>query len=446
MNFVSTIRASIERVGAARSPASAVAHSLLSRISILCINVATGILVARTLGPSGRGIAAAISLWPFVMSGLLTLGVPAALRYHLPRNRAGSRELLSCAIVMSGVLGLIAAAAGYAIVPYVLGRYSAAVIAFGQLMMICAPSMLWIDILQGYYESTGDFKRASATIYLPPLLTLAALAILVAIHALTPFAVPLAYELPFVLMSAGTIISMRRFLGIPHNLRERAASLIHYGLRAYGLDILSTLAGRIDQALVVGLLSPESFGYYVVAISGSRIPGVIGTALNTVLFPKASGLCAADAISLVNRSARLSFACTAVAAAAFILALPVLVPFAYGTDFSQVTGLAALLTISVVFGTAASTFGQAFMATGKPEIATLVQALGVAVTIPLMIVLIPHAGIDGAAYAVDISYALRLVCVILAYPIFLNERVPRLLPTQQDVTDVFGRLRRLATS
>jgi O-antigen/teichoic acid export membrane protein len=433
-------------IGAARTPASAVLHAFLSRVSILVINVATGIIVARSLGPEGRGIAAAITLWPFVISGLLTLGVPAALRYEIPRQKERMGELFSCAIVLSGALGALAFTIGFLLVPHVLAHYPPTVIAFAQLMMVFAPSMLWIEVLQAFYESRGDFKRASATVYIPPVATLVLLLVLQTLHRLSPFTVPIAYELPFACMAVVTIVQLRAFLRVPREIGARIRSLVHYGVRAYGIDILTTLAGRIDQAMVVGLLSSASFGLYVVAISGSRIPGVLGTALNTVLFPTASGLAKERAIALVTRSARAVFACTALAAAAFMLILPVIVPLVYGKDFSPVIGLTQLLTVAVVFGTTTGTFNQAFMATGRPEVATLLQCLGLCITVPLLYLLIPRFGLTGAALAVDVSYALRLVFVVVCFPLFLGERLPGFLPTRQDLRELFGRFRHVPTA
>jgi O-antigen/teichoic acid export membrane protein len=444
--MMSQLTRALRWVGAARTPASAVMHALSSRVSILIINIATGIVIARSLGPEGRGIASAISLWPFVFSGLLTLGVPAALRYQIPRQRENISELFSCAIVLSGLLGTLAFTVGFFVVPHVLSQYPPSVIIFAQIMMVFAPSMLWIEVLQAFYESRGDFKRASATFYIPPIATLILLLILQCFHRLSPFTAPLSYELPFACMAVVTIVQLRSYLRVPHDAASQMRSLVNYGVRAYGIDILSTLAGRIDQALVVGLLSSTSFGWYVVAISGSRIPGLLGLSLNTVLFPTASGLSKDRAILLVTRSARIVFLGTAIGATAFILALPIIVPLVYGAEFMPVIRLTQLLTLAVVMGSMTATFNQAFMATGRPEVATLIQCVGLFITVPLMLLFIPRFGLSGAAYAVDFSYALRLVLVTLCFPIFLHEPIPGFLPTRQDLLELFGRLRHVPTS
>lgn len=440
---MTALGARIRWIGSARTSASAVAFSLVSRVAILVVNVATGIIVARTLGPAGRGAAAAMALWPIVISGLLTFGIPSALRYEMQRRRDGPGDFLSSALAMTGILGVLAFAIGFAIVPHILMHYPPPVIAFAQSMMVFAPLMLLNATLQAFYESQADFKRSNAMNYIPPLLTLAGLGLLHAANDVTPFSVALVYELPFALMTLSTLVVLRRSLRFPHQMAGRVRSLLHYGTRAYGIDILTTLAGQIDQAMVVGLLSAGNFGLYAVAVNGSRILSLLAASLNTVLFPRASRLEASQAVELVNRSARIVFACTSIATLAFILALPVLVPIAYGKEYSPIVGVTGLLSIAMLLGATSATFTQSFMATGRPEIATILQGIGICTTVPLMLQLIPRFGLTGAAYAVDISNALRFALVMLAYPLALRRPMPRLLLTRRDLRDLFGRLRRV---
>jgi antigen flippase len=444
LTVVNFVVAKLRWIGAAKTSSSAVAYSLLSRAFVLVVGLATGVIVARTLGPTGRGISGAVSLWPPVVAGLLTFGVPAAIRYEVRRKVDSPSEIFSVALLLSAILGVIAFVSGFVILPIMLRKYPHGVVDFARLMMLFAPLILANASLQGFYDSQGDFKRSNAMNYAPPLLTLLSLIVLYATRHLTPYAVTLAYEAPFACITVTNLFILRSSLRLPRNLSTRAKSLLHYGTRAYGIDILNTLAGQIDQAMVVGLLSAHSFGLYVVAITGSRSLSLIASSLNTVLFPKAAGLERADAISLVARSARFVFLGTTLAAILLNILLPFLIPFAFGREYASIVGVTQLLTIAVVLGSAGYTLAQAFMATGRPEIVTILQASGVAATAPLMLLLIPRYGLHGAAYAVIFSNVIRVALVLMAYPVFLKSRVPRLVPSRQDLTDIFSRLRRAA--
>lgn len=427
---------------AAETTSSAIAYTLVSRVAILFINVATGVIIARTLGPAGRGAASAIDLWPLVMCGLLTLGVPVALRYEVRQKREDPEGLFSVALVISAGLGLVAMGAGMLFIPHWLSHYPATVIEFGQIVMCFAPLIMLNGALQAFYEARGNFNLSNQMMYVPPAMTVVFLLTLYALHALTPYSVVLAYQVPCAFVTVMMIYKLRRSIGRPSHFVRQSRLLLHYGSRAYGLDVLNTLSAQIGQVVVIGLLSASSFGLYAVALSISRTLSTLAASLNTVIFPKASGMEAAGAVGLVSRSARLIFASTTLASVVFIPALPFLIRLAYGKAYLPVVAIATVLTIEAVLGATTMTFTQAFMATGRPGLVTALQLIGLCTTFPLMLELIPRFGLIGAAYALLASTALRLLLVLVSYPLFLRHRMPPLLMTGQDMRDIRARFQR----
>jgi hypothetical protein len=60
------------------------------------------------------------------------------------------------------------------------------------------------------------------------------------------------------------------------------------------------------------------------------------------------------------------------------------------------------------------------------------QVTGLALTVPLMFLLIPRFGIAGAGAALLCSTSIRLLFVLASYPLFLKMPVPDLLPKMAD--------------
>ena len=77
------------RRGSSRDAALAVATGF----AIQAVLVVTGPLLARMLGPDGRGYLAALILWPIVITQLGNLGIPSALTYSIARDSSASRAL-----------------------------------------------------------------------------------------------------------------------------------------------------------------------------------------------------------------------------------------------------------------------------------------------------------------------------------------------------------------
>ncbi len=427
----------------AKSPASAVAHTLVARVGVLAVNVATGVIVARTLQPSGRGEQSAMTIWPVVFCGLFTAGIPVALRYYVARSPERAARLLSTALVYGIVLGLLACACGAAFIPYWLSKYDPHVVRFAQWLMVIAPATMVAYVLQGYLEARGDFRQANFIVYVPPVTTLVTLVVLVASHRMSPYSSSLAYLVPPVILTVWRTVAARASIRLPiKDFFENSQALFSYGMRAFGIDLLSTLSLQVDQALVAKFLIAADLGVYTVALTISRLLNTVSSSLNIVLFPKASSLEQDAALALVARGARLTLAATGSAAVVLALIVPRLLPIVYGPLFASSARIAQVLLIEVTIGSTVIVLAQAFLSTGRPGVVTALQGVGLLATVPLMLVCIPKFGLLGAAVALLGSTTLRLLFVLASYPLLLKRLPPSLLLTADDVRFVFMKLRR----
>ena len=67
--------------------------AIATGFAIQAVLVVTGVLLARMLGPDGRGYLAALILWPLVITQLGNLGIPSALTYSIARDPSASRAI-----------------------------------------------------------------------------------------------------------------------------------------------------------------------------------------------------------------------------------------------------------------------------------------------------------------------------------------------------------------
>jgi O-antigen/teichoic acid export membrane protein len=429
-------------VARAETSMAAFVNTFGSRVVFFILSLATGVLVARSLAPAGRGEQAAIVLWPAFLCGLATLGIPVALRYELRRAPQHARELFSAALVLAVALGALASALGALAVPHWLGgRYPPRVAHDAQLAMFFAIPLMVSYTLQAFLEGSGNFSNANAMYVLPATATLAALAVLLLVHRLTPATSALAYLIPPVAVPAFWQWRVRRSVRFPiRDFVARARELLSYGTRAYGIDVLVKLTYQLDQMLVIRFLAAGELGIYVVALNVARILNVVASSLFIVLFPKAAGLAHDEAIELVGRAARLTLAIALVAAAVMALALPLLLPLFYGRAFAGSVRVAQVLLLDTALLDTGAILAQAFLSTGRPGVVTLTQATALASALPLLVVLVPRLGILGASLALLASTVLRLGALLAAYPLVLRHSPPQLILTRSDVRFVLDRV------
>jgi O-antigen/teichoic acid export membrane protein len=73
------------------------------------------------------------------------------------------------------------------------------------------------------------------------------------------------------------------------------------------------------------------------------------------------------------------------------------------------------------------------MAAGHPGTNALIQVVGLATTVPAMLLLIPRYALLGAAFALVISTVLRLLFSLACFPVVLKTPIPSLLLNMGDV-------------
>jgi O-antigen/teichoic acid export membrane protein len=419
-----------------------VLQNFLVRIAMLCLSFGTGIIVARSLQPVGRGEQAAMALWPILVAGLATLGIPTALKFCTRRHAARAGSLLVVAEAVAIVVGFVAAGIGALALPFLLHDYDAGVVRDAQWLMVLTPQILLLYVVRAHLESQGEFLRSIFGQLIMVVFTLIALAALSAMQRLTPLTAALSYYVPGVFQTLWLAVRLRTRMRIC--IAEFIAdvrTLFSFGLRSYGSDLVNALSLQLDQVVIVAFLTPRQLGLYAVALSLSRVINVAQESTVMVLFPYASGLATEDALAVVGRAVRKTNAVALVLATLFLLVTPFAVPWLYGRGFASATSILPLLTAEAVLGGSATVLGQAFSATGRPGVVTFVQAAWLGIVLVLLDVLVPRLNLVGAAVALLLASVARLGLVALAYRIAFGRPTPQLIPDATDLRELVRKLR-----
>lgn len=416
-----------------KSSIAATIQTFIAQILIIAINIGTGIITARFLGATGRGELAALILWPQFLAYTLTLGLPTASIYNLKSHPEQKSELFTAILLLGTGLGLVSTLVGIIFLPSWLSQYSATVITTAQIFMLFAPSMLLTPIFRSALEAEDEFMVANQLRYLSPLLTLIALVILTSLQLLTPTTAGLSYLVPNLPLFLITLIYLwRRFHPRWTNLISACQQLLSYGLRSYGIDLLASLSSRLGQALVIGFLTPSALGIYTVALNASRMLDVLQSSIVIVLLPKATARPLTEVINLTSKVARISIFLSCFASLIAIILSPILLGVLYGSEFLDAVVVLRILLVEVPISGLTWILAQAFLALGKPGIITILQGIGLGLSFPMMLILIPQYGMIGAALALLFSTIARLVFICLSYPFILKVKPPNLLINQQD--------------
>jgi O-antigen/teichoic acid export membrane protein len=416
--------------------AHAIAQTIGSKILIQAINAGTGIITARALMPVGRGELAAMILWSQFLSYLSSLGIPSSIVHAYRRYPEKRHSIVSTGLLMSLGTGILVTLIGVAFIPHWMQRYPTQIIGYAQWFLIITPICSLTYTGKSILEAAGSFTSSNLVQILTPVATLIPLIALALLHGLTPFNAALCYIVAAIPSFFYLMLQVRPYI---HTLRPSlgiSRLLLSFGLRSYGIDILGTLALQVDQVLVVNLLTPAEMGSYVVILSLTRTLNVFQNSVVSVLFPKAAGLPKESVLRMSEKSARISMVITSFFAVVVYIFGPILLRVLYGKAYMGALNSFRILLVEVTLSGCVFVLAQAFMALGRPGIVTLLQATGLSLSVPLMLILMPKWHILGAAVALLTSTVARLIFVFAGFRFFLKAPLPDLMPRLSDFEEL----------
>ncbi|WP_173275821.1 oligosaccharide flippase family protein [Paenibacillus sp. NEAU-GSW1] len=424
-----------------------IARIFASNVFILVLSTLTGIMIARFLGPVGRGEQAVMIMWPQVLSCLVTLGLPSSVIYCIKKNESDQASLYFSAIAIGAVIGSLAVVAGLFVIPSRMEEYSPAVIEFAKWALIVTPFSLLGLVNNAALQARDEFTLFNTVRYVPNIMTLLFLSILVFTNHVNPFLTSLAYLTPQIPVTLWLIVRMSVIYRANWKVNAQSIrTLAGYGVRSYGTDLAGTMSYYIDQIIVVSLLMPQSLGLYVVALSLSKILNTVQVSVVSVFFPEASRLEKQSAIEYTLKVFRLTSIITLALALLALLLSPYALPLLYGASFAKAVPVLEILLLQVVIASGADTLSQGYMAIGKPGRITLLQFGTLAANAALLLLLVPLMEIEGAAISLLLSTVLKLAALIWMYKREHSIGFNRYIPSKSEVSGLWKKAIRSRTT
>jgi len=412
-------------------------QSAATKLLIILLNAATGIVTARALAPTGRGELATMIFSYGFLSSAFSLGLPSAITFSLRKYPEKSSSLLAAALVWSMVASCVIGVICYALMPYWIPQYSPTVLLYSRIFILNTPIAMFFSLGRSAVESRGNFRISNMTLAISPFITLLGLGLLALLHKLTPVSAAFCYVLSGLFMLYHLARALHRdFHPRLIQFADSSRQLLSYGVRSYGIDLCGTLSIYVDQALVVRLLSPDMMGIYIVALSLSRLLNMFHTSVVMVLFPRAVNRSSHEVLAMTGKAVRITTLMTSICGIVVMAIGPVLLMLLYGKEYSGALMILRILVVEVVLTGATQVLSQAFMALGRPGVITTLQVIGLSLTVPLMLLLIPRYGITGAALALLLSTCARFTFVLLSFPVYLHLPVPNLLIRWNDIRSI----------
>jgi antigen flippase len=390
------------------------AQTLLFNGLTLAANLASGIIIARGIGTSGRGELTAITTIAVVGVWLFAMGCIPATSFHVARHPQDAGRLLAAWLMMIIPIGLIGIGVLELVCPALLSAQQPQTVELARLFLLwILPSLLY-QVAYGVLLGDHDFLFANAIAFVRFAAISAGYAGLWMTGHLDVTAALLVNVVVDVVLCAVVLRRAvhRHGLAVPDLALARRT--LWYGFRAHGTQVGGIVNGRVDLLMLPAFLGAASVGLYSVATNVSWITFSLANALAVIVLPAA-------ARHEVHRTAILVAAMYAtlivgllLAAVLAIVAEPA-VRLVYGPAFVGSTESIRLLLPGTVAYAVAGVLAAGLYALERPGLAAIAQVPGIVITVVGLLLFLKQGGIVAAAGVSSVAYASVLVASLVLY-------------------------------
>lgn len=417
-------------------------RTLASSAAGLLLTIIYSILSARMLGAEGRGLLAAIQLWPTVLAGAMTMGMSTSFAYHARKNRNITSSLFASGLVATVLLSSLSSSLGIFVLSNFLPTLTSKQIDFAHTYLIAMLPATAITIyIGGCAQLIDNLRLFNLLKIIPALLQVIAIIVLylsigltaerLAIATVVTQLITITWMMNLSINELGFSLSKTwNYFGI----------MLSYGLSVWAVEIFGVLTQQVDKIWISGALQLKYLGIYTLAFGMSRVISNIQNSAAAIIFPQNIGKSISDVVDSTVQVFRLTFWPTLILAIpASLLAAP-LFPIVFGKDFTLSGQIFPVLVLECIIGTSSWVLAQAFNSLGKPHLIVLRQATGLASTVIVAYFAVPTFSVWGVVMAVIAGSIVRLIVTILAFEKGLGIAIPNIFPNKSDInliTNIF---------
>lgn len=376
----------------------------IARTIMQVCSVLGAIVIARTLGASGKGL---FTYGSSLLAMILTLnsGQSSAIAYQYAKRHCAPSSLVA---VMVRILLAISVPAmlALALVGWLVPHQQSLI-----PVAIALPFALFSQSATGLFLADSNVRNVwtqqsfpiviAALIYVPLLLFAhASVWVLFAVWAVS-------YAAGAIYTVSALRPYMLRHEGNPPNLREQLGWSAQISLNS----VVAFLNFRIDVFIIMFMLGQSALGVYSIGIGLGELLWQLSQPIASASFGRLARGTETEAAQLTATCMRHSFALVILGALVLFFIAPPLIPLVYGKAFAASGMVTRLLLPGIIAYSVMPILARFYtQQLGNPRVPLVFSALSMVLCAVLTVSLLPRFGIFGGALATSISYLIAFTC------------------------------------
>lgn len=389
----------------------------LTEIATILIRTIIGIIIARKLGPAGRGEYALASLIPGLFVTFTALGFGEASAILIGRGKYGREKVFGCLMTYVAFVTLIVGILYYSFQrPIInLAKHSISAHVYS-LSFILVPLQLYWGSISSILLGIGIIKKISYGRFLNNLLFFFAIISVPLVHQLTPFIALFFFVCSWIAEIVYLQHCLKKHISLSfsfdrHILKEQFI----FGINMFWNSIFLQLNRRLDSYILVLFKGNYSLGIYTVAVGLCEFVLTIPTIFTRVAFSFSVRSNTSESLRITTASIRQITFLLLISTLILAIFMKPLILLFYTGQYIEALMPSLLLLPGIISLGLSTMIGTILVGQSKPREQTIASGVSCAVTVVLDLLLIPKYGISGASVASTIAYTISAVYLVRVY-------------------------------
>jgi O-antigen/teichoic acid export membrane protein len=390
-----------------------------------------GIMAARYLGPSGRGIATAVTTWAFVLTAVSLAGLNTAASVRVAKgDERDLRTTVANAVVYALGVGCIVALAGALVIPSIVSHLGPEAHTIALWAMTAVPISILAEILLSVQIALGRRKLFLMARWTHGIIVVVGTALLIALGALTPGWVV------GITLGGGVLAAVVAARGLPWRLVRASVrelrSDIRFGARVAMTGWLAMANARLDYVLMSAFVPAAQIGYYGAANNVMLPVATLASAAATLATPavarlgshaKDAGPATQEQIDHIRREGTRTIALSTLGGLVLAALAPFMVPLLLGVAYTPAIVLIWILIPGYVIRAAGLVLAAGAAGLKVARVGVVAEGSALVVTLSLLPILLPAYHALGAAITSTCAYIVSGTAAYLSYRSLARGRV-----------------------
>jgi len=411
-----------------------------SIISLL-IGTSIGIIIARTLGPSGKGLLAVIAMVGTVVLSLGNLGIGAFNTYAISNKSVQKKDIVGNSFWLGLIIGIIC------FLVILVFSFNFPIFfrniprSYLLLYLLSLPFFLWSNFFYAILTGEQKFRKLNILAIITQTINLVGVILLLLVFKLDVFYILIWYVLVNIVNALFPMGFIFLTDGIHFNLNLQVLKkALNYGFKICLTGIFALLILRVDLYMVNFFKGMAEAGFYSLASSFGNVFFILPSSIIAVIFPKINAE-EKPKKELIAKYSRISLFLVFLMAIGALLFIRPIIGLLYGQVFLVSIRPIIFLLPGLIAWSVATVLSQYFFSIGYPLKLTVCWFLVAALNVVLNFIYIPQYGMAAAALSSTVTYLLALG---FHYYFFNKETGMGLydvfVPRKDEIMSIFNRI------